>query len=104
MIRQMAAKMQDLAADLAKIKRYAQLLEAENVRLKEELARVSLPAQDNRPQGLEVPEGREPQGIENLINLYDRGFHICNIYFGGLRGGDCLFCAAFMQKGQSVSS
>lgn len=103
MIRQMEIKIQDLAADLAKIKRFVQLLEAENTRLKDELARVSLPDPDTE-KGLEGTGGREPQGMDNLINLYDRGFHICNIYFGGVRGGDCLFCAAFMQKGQSVSS
>ncbi|KJR99997.1 MAG: hypothetical protein VR68_07505 [Peptococcaceae bacterium BRH_c4a] len=102
MIRQMEIKMQDLAADLAKIKRQVQMLEAENTRLKDELARVLLPDLDTA-QRLEG-SGREPQGMDNLINLYDRGFHICNIYFGGVRGGDCLFCAAFMQKGRTVSS
>ncbi|MFZ5650627.1 MAG: initiation control protein YabA [Bacillota bacterium] len=92
--------MQDLAADLAKIKRYVHLLEDENSRLKEELARVAGPGRENPAGGA---GGQEPRGIDNLMNLYDRGFHICNVYFGGIRGGDCLFCAAFMQKGQAVT-
>lgn len=93
--------MQDLAADLAKIKRYVHLLEDENSRLKEELAtRVAGPGRENPAGGA---GGQDPCGIDNLIHLYDRGFHICNVYFGGIRSGDCLFCAAFMQKGQAVT-
>lgn len=87
--------MQELAADLAKIKRHAHSLEEENTRLKGELARLTGQEQDEPDTGGK-PE--EVGGMGNLINLYDRGFHICNLYFGGIRNGDCLFCAAFMQR------
>jgi len=87
--------MQETAADLAKIKRYAQLLEEENSRLKEELARAVQTTGQAQPERTDLVAGG---AVDNLISLYDRGFHICNLYFGGLRQGDCLFCAAFMQR------
>lgn len=87
--------MQELAADLAKIKKYVQHLEKENVGLKEELARN---IQGQSLVSLDCAGRTETRGIDNLLNLYDRGFHICNLYFGGIRSGDCLFCAAFMPR------
>ncbi|MCL6610402.1 MAG: initiation control protein YabA [Peptococcaceae bacterium] len=87
--------MQEIAADFARLKRYAQLLEEENSRLKEELARLAGTPEAGVP---EPPGLTAASGMDNLINLYDRGFHICSLYFGGVRHGDCLFCAAFMQR------
>lgn len=98
----METRIQDLAADLARIKRYVQSLEDENFRLKEELARIAGGAAENG--GDKGDEISGSQGMDNLVSLYDRGFHICNIYFGGIRRGDCLFCAAFLQKGKEVAS
>lgn len=33
-----------------------------------------------------------------LRNLYDEGFHICNVNYGGLRQGECLFCLQNLQR------
>jgi regulator of replication initiation timing len=97
MIRQVEARIQGLAADLAKIKKYVQVVEEENTRLKEELARITLSRPPAAPEGPGEPAAR---GIDCLVDLYDRGFHICNLYFGGIRSGDCLFCASFIQRGR----
>lgn len=37
----------------------------------------------------------KPQaGLKSLRNIYDSGYHICNMYYGSYRdqGEDCMFC------------
>ena len=40
----------------------------------------------------------EGESYDNLGRIYHQGYHICPAAFGQLRGGECLFCIAFMER------
>ncbi len=45
------------------------------------------------------PNYQQGIGHHHLIDLYDEGFHICNVHYGRMRTeGSCLFCVAFLDK------
>lgn len=75
------------------MKSQIEILEEENAKLRQQLAVMS-------GVGKNGEENPPPAGLKNLVDLYREGFHICNLYFGRLRSGDCLFCAAFLHKNQ----
>ncbi|MBE3585958.1 MAG: DUF972 family protein [Thermoanaerobacter sp.] len=89
MIKEMEAKIQTLGNDMQKLKKQIRLLMEENDKLREELARAYGQASENIP-------ARE--GLKNLWDLYQQGFHICNVHFGRIRTTECLFCEAFWDR------
>ena len=99
--REMEAKLHALLSELQELKSKAREMEEENVRLRKDLAAIY------REGFAEAAGGGEPgmqKSFFNLLDLYDHDFHICNIYFGRKRSGDCLFCMAFLRKEQEPAA
>jgi regulator of replication initiation timing len=69
--------------------------------LVEENRRLSLENAHLREQ-LQMPraEGGLPEGeaARFLREIYEEGFHVCNISYGSFRKGECLFCLESLQR------
>ncbi|MDF9407100.1 MAG: DNA replication initiation control protein YabA [Pelotomaculum sp. PtaB.Bin013] len=95
-IKDMETKLHALLAEMQEIKQKAHELEEENAQLRKRLAAAC------RERGVVCAEQGEAEktgeGFINLLELYDQGFHVCNLNFGGRRTAGCLFCMAFLRK------
>lgn len=58
-----------------------------NDSLSQNTAKTDEPADEDTPQVMS-------KARQNLMNIYEDGFHICNISYGQRRGNDeqCMFC------------
>ena len=86
--RDLESKLHALLAELQEVKNKARSLEQENMVLRKELAGL----RGNSAGPI------QPEQNLNLLELYDQGFHVCNMFFGEERVADCLFCMAFLRK------
>ncbi len=92
------ARTQELLFEIRNLKNVVEVLETENAKLRQHLI-LMYDMQESDESG----SGRSPNrvtGRQNLVNLYNQGFHVCNIYFGQMRDSECLFCAAFLHREQ----
>lgn len=91
-INRLEQALRQICDEVDRLKQDAKQLEEENARLRRELAGMYL------TDGSEASAQNKP-GAKNLWELYDKGFHICNLYFGKGREGECIFCYALMDRG-----
>jgi regulator of replication initiation timing len=78
---------------LAALKLEIRILEDENRQLYAQLSALS----GSDPEQLSANASSIRQTARgNLRRLYEERFHVCHLYFGQPRQGECLFCLAVL--------
>ena len=79
--------------EIQKAKQEAKDLEMENQRLRRQLCRFGDgDDQQVEANGLQIRQTAQ----DNLEALYMEGFHVCHLFFGRERDGECLFCRGLL--------
>jgi regulator of replication initiation timing len=95
LVKEMELKLHALLADMQELKTMSRQIDEENRELRRELAAAFY---GSMPSDCEKCRFNPGFGFVNLLGLYDKGFHVCNLHFGRVRHKECLFCMAFLRK------
>jgi len=95
-VKDIELKLHALVAEVRELKDELRQMEEENTQLRTELAAAYREGCSGAKSSGEA--GVKYRGFINLLDLYDQEYHICNLYFGRRRVGECLFCRAFLRK------
>lgn len=87
--------LKEMLDELEEIKKTARALEQENA-----ILRNQLPA-DYCQQPVAQAKKTPPATASTLINLYNEGFHVCNVRFAQVREEECLFCLSLLRRQDS---
>ena len=84
-----------LQEEIQLAKQEARFLAEENQRLRRQLSLIGDgDYQEVTANGLKIQQTAQ----ENLEILYQENFHICHLFFGRKRDGECLFCQGVLGK------
>ncbi|MGF7185222.1 regulator of replication initiation timing [Desulfitispora alkaliphila] len=89
------SKIEQLLEEVQTLKMHVYALEEENQTLKAQICSYGPEKKKEVKENVKKIQG---EGYDNLVQLYEQGFHICHLHFGQARDEDCLFCMGFLKR------
>ena len=85
--------LRQLQDELNQAKQESRLLEEENLRLRRQLCQIG---GGDYQDIVANSQAIRQTAHESLSSLYSNNFHICHLFFGRPRQGECLFCLSLL--------